>query len=182
MVGEIGGNDYNYALFQGKTPEEVRFMVPKVIQAIKDAVTRVIDYGATRVVIPGNFPIGCLPIYLSGFETNNCNAYDNFHCHKGLNNLSMHHNKLLKQAIKELRKDHPNVKIVYGFDIASTQKAACGIGGDYNFSLARMCGVPVCSNPDEYLSWDGVHLTQRAYQYMAKWLVRHIYSKLQSNA
>ncbi|XVF04788.1 hypothetical protein REPUB_Repub05bG0115500 [Reevesia pubescens] len=202
MVGEIGGNDYNYALFQGKTLEEVTSMVPKVIQAIKDAATRVIGYGATRVVIPGNFPIGCLPIYLTGFEANNSNAYDKFHCLKSLNNLSMHHNKLLKQAIKELRKDHPNVKIVYGdyynaflqllrkvkilgFDIGSTQKACCGNGGDYNFSLSRMCGAPgvaVCSNPDEYVSWDGVHLTQRAYQFMAKWLIRHIYAGLQCNA
>ena len=39
MVGEIGGNDYNFALFQGKTVEEVRDMVPEVLQAIKDAVT-----------------------------------------------------------------------------------------------------------------------------------------------
>lgn len=37
MVGEIGGNDYNYALFQGKTTEEVEDMVPDVVQAIKDA-------------------------------------------------------------------------------------------------------------------------------------------------
>jgi len=33
-VGEIGGNDYNYALFQGKTIEEVRHMVVEVVQAI----------------------------------------------------------------------------------------------------------------------------------------------------
>lgn len=37
MVGEIGGNDYNYALFQGKTTDEVKKMVPQVVQAIKDA-------------------------------------------------------------------------------------------------------------------------------------------------
>ena len=34
MVGEIGGNDYNYALFQGKTIEEARYMVVEVVQAI----------------------------------------------------------------------------------------------------------------------------------------------------
>ena len=39
MVGEIGGNDYNFAYLQGKTIEEVRDMVPEVVQAIKDAVT-----------------------------------------------------------------------------------------------------------------------------------------------
>ena len=38
MVGEIGGNDYNYALFQGKTIE-VRHMVLEIVQAIKDVVT-----------------------------------------------------------------------------------------------------------------------------------------------
>ena len=39
MVGEVGGNDYNYALFQGKTIEEVRHMVLKIVQAINDVVT-----------------------------------------------------------------------------------------------------------------------------------------------
>ena len=39
MVGEIGGNDYNFAFLQGKTIEEARDMVPEVVQAIKDAVT-----------------------------------------------------------------------------------------------------------------------------------------------
>lgn len=39
MVGEIGWNDYNYALFQGKTTEEVIDMIPVVVQEIKNAVT-----------------------------------------------------------------------------------------------------------------------------------------------
>ncbi|KAK7831416.1 gdsl esterase/lipase [Quercus suber] len=68
-VGEIGGNDYNYALFQGKTIDEVRHMFLEIVQAIKDIVTfhRVISYGATQVVVPRIFPIGCLPIYLAVF-------------------------------------------------------------------------------------------------------------------
>ncbi|WRX30440.1 hypothetical protein QQP08_022927 [Theobroma cacao] len=163
---------------------------------------RVVGYGATRVIVPGNFPIGCLPIYLSGFQSSDSTAYDRFHCLKGLNNLAIHHNKLLKHAIKELRKDLPNAIIVYGdyynayqkllrkvellgFDTKSTQKACCGIGGDYDFSLTRMCGapgVPVCSNPDQYVSWDGVHLTQKAYKFMAGWLIHHIYPQLQCRA
>ncbi|XVE55792.1 hypothetical protein DITRI_Ditri03aG0185600 [Diplodiscus trichospermus] len=99
MVGEIGGNDYNYALFQGKSFDEVRSLTPMIIQAIKDAVKRVIYHGATRVVVPGNFSIGCLPIYLTGFQSNDPKAYDKFHCLNDLNNLSIHHNNILKQAI-----------------------------------------------------------------------------------
>lgn len=38
MVGEIGGSDYYYALFQGKSVEEVKDLVPQVVMSIKDAV------------------------------------------------------------------------------------------------------------------------------------------------
>ncbi|KAF2317038.1 hypothetical protein GH714_011151 [Hevea brasiliensis] len=61
-------------------------------------------------------------------------------------------------AIEELQEEHTNVTIVYGdyynaykwilrraallgFDHKSLQKACCGGGGDYDFSLARMCGA-----------------------------------------
>ncbi|KAJ0079540.1 hypothetical protein Patl1_22365 [Pistacia atlantica] len=199
MVGEIGGNDYGYALFQGKTLEEVTAMVSDVVQAIKDAATRVIESGALRVIIPGIFPVGCFPIYLTGFQTNDSTAYDELHCLKGLNNFSMYHNERLQQAIQELTLQHPNIAIVYGdyyntflgllrqarllrFDVKSVQKACCGVGGEYNFNLTRDCGgpdVPVCPNPDDHISWDGVHLTQKAYNTMASWLIHDIFPKLQ---
>lgn len=38
MMGEIGGNDYNFAFFQGRTMHEVYKLVPYVVQAIKAAV------------------------------------------------------------------------------------------------------------------------------------------------
>jgi len=38
MVGEIGGNDYNYAFMFNKTTEELNALVPEVVRAIKDAV------------------------------------------------------------------------------------------------------------------------------------------------
>lgn len=34
MFGTIGGNDYNYALFEGKPMEELTSMVPEVVNAI----------------------------------------------------------------------------------------------------------------------------------------------------
>ena len=38
LMGEIGGNDYNLAFFQGKTLEQVYQLVPNVVQTIKYAV------------------------------------------------------------------------------------------------------------------------------------------------
>ncbi|KAJ8437973.1 hypothetical protein Cgig2_033706 [Carnegiea gigantea] len=170
MMGEVGGNDYNYALLQGKTMEEVYQMVPAVVRAIKEAVEEVIKMGAVRVVVPGNFPIGCMPIYLSLFETQDSNMYDELNCLKGLNNFARFHNEHLKAAIGELRKEHPNVAVVYGdyyygltwiirnavslkFNKDGLQKTCCGVGGNkYNFNLTRMCGyegATVCENPNE---------------------------------
>ncbi|XP_059654414.1 GDSL esterase/lipase At5g03980-like [Cornus florida] len=202
FVGEIGGNDYKYALFQGKSMEEVKSMVPEIVEAIMDAVRRVIQYGAVRVVVPGNFPIGCFPIYLTGFKTNDLSAYDENHCLKALNSFSMYHNDCLQKAIEGLKQEYPNAIIVYGdhynafqwllheasnqgFDATSLQKACCGIGGDNNFSLARMCGapeVPVCGEPNRLISWDGVQLTQEAYKVMAGKLIDDTLPQLQCMA
>ncbi|CAK9309105.1 unnamed protein product [Citrullus colocynthis] len=198
LVGEIGGNDYNYALFQGKTIKEVKDMVPDVVQSIKTAVEKVISYGATRVVVPGNFPIGCFPIYLTGFQTNDTSAYDELHCLRDLNGFASYHNEQIKEVIEVVKKENPHTVIVYGdyynaflwilrhafvlgFDEAALQKSCCGVGGNYDFSLMKMCGLPgveVCPNPNERISWDGVHLTQKAYKFMAHWLIHDIFPKL----
>ncbi|KAH7846357.1 hypothetical protein Vadar_012939 [Vaccinium darrowii] len=197
MVGEIGGNDIN-ALFQGKSIKEVKSLVPSMVQAIKNAARTVVSYGAVRVVVPGNFPIGCFPSYLTGFKTNKSTAYDEHKCLKDLNKLSKFQNEHLQQAIKELKKELPNAVIIYGdyykafewlyknadylgFDSSTKQKACCGSGGDYNFNSSRMCGapdVPVCHNPNQLISWDGLHLTQEAYKHMAAWLVDDLLPKL----
>ncbi|KAM7478628.1 hypothetical protein LguiA_026841 [Lonicera macranthoides] len=199
MVGEIGGNDYNFALLQGRSIEEVEAMVPNVVQTIKDAAQRVIHKGAVRLVIPGNFPIGCHPIFLTRFETNNSEAYDGYYCLKRLNRFSIYHNRHLQQAIRELKHKNPNIAIAYGdyyhafhwifrnaqhlgFDIESRQKACCGTGGKYNFNMTRTCGnpqVPVCANPGRYLSWDGLHQTHKTYKIMTKYLISDISRHLQ---
>ena len=38
MVGEIGGNDYNYTLLGGKTMEDINDVVPDVVETITDAI------------------------------------------------------------------------------------------------------------------------------------------------
>ncbi|OMO85073.1 Lipase, GDSL [Corchorus olitorius] len=199
VVGEIGGNDFKDAFLRGRTLEEVKAMVPIVVEAIKYALRRVIEYGATRIVVPGNYPIGCFPVFLTKFPINDTNAYDELHCLKYFNNFAIYQNDLLQKGIKELKEEYPNVIIVYGdyynaflglfrkanmfgFDPKSLQKACCGIGGEYNFNVRVSCGDPsvtVCSNPDERVNWDGIHLTQRAYELMATWLMQDIYPKLQ---
>ncbi|KAK4793621.1 hypothetical protein SAY86_024056 [Trapa natans] len=45
-----------------------------------------------------------------------------------------------------------------------------GGGGPFNFNPNIACGAPgstVCEDATTYVSWDGVHLTDAAYRYMA---------------
>ncbi|KAK4488669.1 hypothetical protein RD792_004440 [Penstemon davidsonii] len=119
LFGDVEANDITFPLLQGKSIREVRTYVSKVTQAQISAAKEVIKMGATRVILPGNVPIGCYPFILTELGPN-------------------------KNA---------------------TLKACCGIGGKYNYNGRRFCGsrgVPVCSDPNQYIYWDGIHLTQAA--------------------
>lgn len=65
------------------------------------------------MVVPGIFPNGCFPVYLTGLKTNDVTAYDELNCLRKVNNLSMYQNDLLQQAIRELNQETPNAVIVY---------------------------------------------------------------------
>ncbi|XP_021749086.1 acetylajmalan esterase-like [Chenopodium quinoa] len=192
FIIESGGNDINYAVMERKNIQGIYGMVPEVIGAVKAAIEEVINFGATRVVVPGNFLFGCMPIYLYMFPPNNATLYDELHCVEQLIELSTFQNNFLQKTLKELQAEHPLVKIVYadyfnamkgllqnatalGFD--ETLRTCCGMGDNSaNFGITKICGfkgVPVCPNPDKSVSWDGIHMTERAYKIMADWLLQH---------
>ncbi|GAB4860363.1 hypothetical protein Ancab_035521 [Ancistrocladus abbreviatus] len=195
IMGEIGGNDYDYALLQGKTLKAIYNLVPEVVHAIKNAVQEVIEQGASKVVVPGDFPLGCLPIFLVLFRSQESHSYDHLNCLKHLNDLSRFHNDHLERAIRELQQQHPGAVIIYGDYYSATtwilQNAAwlgfekdggltvcCGAGNnEYNYNSTESCGstgVAACPDPARRVSWDGLHFTQQGYKYMAYWLLRRM--------
>ncbi|KAL9247651.1 hypothetical protein vseg_021062 [Gypsophila vaccaria] len=177
--------------------DQVRDMVPKVVETIKNAAIQVSSYGATRIYIPGNFPIGCFLIYKATFG--NHYTLDELDCLDGSNEFARFHNSHLKQAIKELQTEYPEVTVVYGdyysalsstlrnagplgFDVPSKFKACCGFGeNEYNFDLTHISGSQgheFCEDPNKYISWDGIHLTQQAYKHMSQRLLPRLIRKL----
>ncbi|KAJ0796986.1 putative sinapine esterase [Helianthus annuus] len=189
MMGEIGGNDYNYAFFLGGTITKLKRMVPLVVETIISATSIVIEEGAKEVVVPGNFPIGCSAIYLTLFETQNKTAYDGNGCLKAYNAFSKYHNTQLKLALETLRQKYPRVRIIYAdyygaakalfhiphhLRLENALSACCGGGGPYNFNNTARCGhigSKVCEDPSTYSNWDGVHLTETAYRHIATGLL-----------
>ncbi|MFS8027742.1 putative sinapine esterase [Helianthus anomalus] len=195
LMGEIGGNDYNIPLSKGKSIDDVRSYVPLVIDTIISTINELIDMGAQTLVIPGNFPIGCFPSYLTTVVSEK-EGYDPLTgCLTKLNEFSEYHNKMLQTKLNQIRELNPNVFVIYAdYYNAAMQiyyspdeygftngplKACCGCGGPYNYNAFARCGdasTTLCDEPDKYVSWDGVHLTEAAYKLISKSLFQGPYT------
>ncbi|KAI4999411.1 hypothetical protein ZWY2020_004000 [Hordeum vulgare] len=126
ILGEIGGNDYNFLFFgRNHTRERAYQFIPDVVNRIisvaqvpyiqtnKSSIYRsriwfhlssytmqeLVDLGARTIMIPGNFPTRV--------------HYDKFGCLRWYNDFSMRHNMALSNAVNRLRAQHPRVKLIY---------------------------------------------------------------------
>lgn len=55
----------------------------------------------------------------------------------------------------------------------------CGLGGQYNFTFGIKCGlkeVECCKDPSKYVNWDGIHMTEAAYRWIAEGLLKGPYA------
>lgn len=69
--------------------------------------------GAQTLVVPGNFPIGCSPSYLTT-RASNKEEYDPITgCLTKLNEFAEYHNKMLQTNLNWIQKLNPNVTIIY---------------------------------------------------------------------
>ncbi|KAL6626964.1 hypothetical protein ACP70R_030690 [Stipagrostis hirtigluma subsp. patula] len=191
FMGEIGGNDYIFILAANKTVDEAKTYVPAVVNAITTGAERLIRHGARHIVVPGNIPTGCTPIVLTLYASTDKSHYDQYGCLKRINGLVRYHNALLRSQVQALRSKHPYARIsfadyyhpvlailqdptLFGFDGEAALVACCGAGGRYNYNATAACGLPgatACAEPDRAVSWDGIHLTESAYRYVAMgWL------------
>ncbi|KAM3240302.1 hypothetical protein ACQJBY_053781 [Aegilops geniculata] len=180
LMGEIGGNDYNFWFSDRRRPRETpEKYLPDVVARISAAVQEVINLGARTIVVPGNFPIGCLPAYLGAHQSNVKADYDELHCLKWYNEFSQKHNQVLRQEIARLRSQNPGVKVVYAdyygavmqfvqkpqaYGIADPLVACCNGNGPYHTGGACNNQTKLWGSPDRFASWDGLHMTEKAYK------------------
>ncbi|CAA2957402.1 GDSL esterase lipase At1g28590-like [Olea europaea subsp. europaea] len=195
IVGEIGGNEYNYAFVQGANREVIESFVIAIIGNISFTIQELIKLGARTVMVPGNLPIGCLPYYLSYYENSEEKEYDpKTGCLNWLNRFSEYHNELLQKELNRLRGLYPHATITYGdyynaamrlylspikYGFTSVLRACCGGGGPYNFNASAWCSYlssTDCDDPSKYVSWDGIHFTEAAYRWIAQGLFEGPYT------
>ncbi|KAL4019575.1 hypothetical protein IC575_018327 [Cucumis melo] len=199
VVGEIGGNDYNYPFFKQHSFEEIKSLVPVVVKSIGSAITELIQLGAQSLIVPGNLPIGCCPKYLKIYSTSIQDSKNG--CLDWLNQFSEYHNKHLQEELNRIRSQHPNVQIIYAdyhnsamqfynhpenFGLANTLEACLvdkneTLKKDGNYGLRSKAKTKTktkkeCDDPSKYVSWDGVHLTEAAYRLIANAILQGPYT------
>ncbi|CAI9101185.1 OLC1v1038447C1 [Oldenlandia corymbosa var. corymbosa] len=185
----IGQNDFTSNLtslgLQG-----VKQYLPQVVSQIGNTIKQLYELGGRTFMVLNLAPIGCYPTFLvelpHGNTTSDIDAYG---CLIPYNNAVDEYNKMLRETLRQLRKELVNANVVY-FDSNSVlldifqhpkshgmkygTKACCGHGGGaYNFNPKVWCGysnfingekitAKACNDPQNYVSWDGMHLTEAA--------------------
>nr|GMD08372.1 sinapine esterase-like [Ipomoea batatas] len=196
VFGPFGGDDYASGILN-KRVEDAHRLQPLVINAVASAIEELIKLGVVNLMVPGMLPDGCIGVSLTVYYGSNEEDYDPITgCLTWLNEFAQKHNELLRKELTRIQELYPNVSITYadyynaglelflspkkyGFNDESRLIACCGSGGPYNVDDDAKCGYPsshACDDPSSYIQWDGAHLTQAAYQWIAKGLLSGLYT------
>lgn len=147
-------------------------------------------------------PIGCYPAFLVELP-HSSNALDENGCMTNYNSAVVYYNELLNNSLAEVRKTLQSASIVYvdkysvmlelfrhpeDHGLKYGTKACCGYGGGaYNFNPDVYCGTSkivkgnvasatACGDPQNYVSWDGIHATEAANNIVASAVISGSYS------
>uniref|UniRef100_A0A5B7BLL5 Alpha-L-fucosidase n=1 Tax=Davidia involucrata TaxID=16924 RepID=A0A5B7BLL5_DAVIN len=183
----IGQNDFTSNLASIGI-EGVKQYIPQVVNQIADTIKELYRLGGRAFLVLNLAPVGCYPALLVGLPHNRSDL-DMYGCLISYNNAVVDYNNMLKEALRQTRQDLPNANVIYvdthavllelfqhptSHGLLYGTKACCGYGGgDYNFDPKVFCANPkvingstvtatACSDPYNYVSWDGIHATEAA--------------------
>ncbi|KAI5065244.1 hypothetical protein GOP47_0019939 [Adiantum capillus-veneris] len=172
--GQIGVNDYNRALENGFSLDDiVTKFFPNVIKIIQNALELLIASGAKYLVVEGGYPIGCTPVYTKLLYINA--ATDEYGCVEELQSLNAIHDKLLKELVYNLTtKYNEDVHLIY-FDQLKAYAEIIKHPSHYGFINAtdpcfdklhstNLTSLEACSSPSTYVSWDGRHFIEATHK------------------
>ncbi|KAG9448366.1 hypothetical protein H6P81_014494 [Aristolochia fimbriata] len=184
---DIGQNDFTSDLasigIQG-----VKQILPQVVSQIVETIKVLYAEGGRTFLVFNLAPIGCYPAFLTELPHNSSDL-DQYGCMISYNCAVSDYNRMLREKLHETGTRLPNASVIY-VDTHSVKlelfkhpsshglkygtKACCGYGGDpYNYNKQLYCGssrkidgtlrtASACSDPENYVSWDGIHATEAA--------------------
>ncbi|KAL3849550.1 hypothetical protein ACJIZ3_011432 [Penstemon smallii] len=176
-----GQNDFT-GYVSGAGPGGVKQIGPQVVSQIQSAVKEIYNLGGRTIMVLNLFPVGCYPAFLVQFPHQSSDI-DQAGCMTSYNNAVNEYNSMLKQAVQQTRGELHDAKQLFQRPTAHGMQhgtvACCGYGGgSYNYNQQVTCGntkdingqsatASACSDPQNYVSWDGIHFTEAANRIMA---------------
>ncbi|XP_038906780.1 GDSL esterase/lipase At4g01130 isoform X2 [Benincasa hispida] len=197
----IGQNDFTSNL-KAIGIEGVKQYLPQVVSQIVDTIKEVYKLGGRTFVVMNMAPVGCYPALLVELPHRSSDI-DQYGCFISYNKAVSDYNVMLKKELEQARRALPKASLLY-FDTHSVllqlfqhpnshglkygTKACCGHGGGpYNFDPTLFCGnskninnkiltATACSDPYNYVSWDGIHATEAANKLVTLAILNGSYS------
>lgn len=143
-----GANDYLQGVSSATVP----------VKNLTIAINSLTDVGAKKILV-GNLPdLGQLPATRTSKNSVNLNA------------LTQAHNQGLRRSLKILSQQHSDLEIVV-LDANTLYRDAIANPAAFNFTNVTtpcLSGSSICSNPDQFLFWDGIHPTAAAHRIIGK--------------
>ncbi|KAK2413686.1 GDSL esterase/lipase [Trifolium repens] len=191
---DIGQNDIAEILSKvGK--EDSHALISNIVESFSTKVQSLHFFGARTFWIHNTGPIGCLPVAMpihnaQNNQTQVAGYLDQNGCVNFQNDLAKEFNKKLKDKVVKLREQFLDASLIYvdmfsaKYElISNTNKSGfvdpseicCGYHKDgyhvYCGNKGTVNGKEIvpssCEDPSKYISWDGVHYTEAANQWIA---------------
>ncbi|XP_065631332.1 GDSL esterase/lipase At4g01130 [Quercus suber] len=179
----------------------VKQYLPQVVSQIAGTIKEVYGLGGRAFLVFNLAPVGCYPALLVE-RPNNSSDVDEFGCVISYNNAVVDYNNMLKETLTQTGEALSNASLIYVdthsvllqlfrhptfYGLRYGTKACCGHGGGtYNFDPNLYCGntkvingstvtATACSDPKNYVSWDGIHTTESANKIIAQAILNGSY-------
>ncbi len=164
----FGANDY----LPTTSPDFVPFETPEsTVNNIANALTRLVELGATDILVPNLPLLGSLP------RANNLDPFFPMvpiDTAEQLNLLTIEHNQLLSTTLEDLSiKFGTQVNLIpLEIDLLFNQTITEFINSPDESPFTNITDVCLlnsdCINPDQFLFWDGIHPTSKTHELIAE--------------
>ncbi|EEF28462.1 zinc finger protein, putative [Ricinus communis] len=177
-LSSLGGIDYLTftGTYLNATEAEIEEFINMVVGNITDGVKKIYAIGGRKFAFQNVGPLGCMPIVRKLFGLTNDSCYED------LLYIASLHNDALANATKELESQLPGFKyLIYDYYSLLLQRienpsdygfiegvSACCGNGTY---LGSGCGIEpyeLCSDPSEFVWFDGGHPTEHTNAQLAR--------------
>ncbi|XP_031266747.1 GDSL esterase/lipase 1-like isoform X2 [Pistacia vera] len=174
----FGGNDYfRYESSYPNATQSQRVAYMRMVVAnLTNGLKEIYNMGGRKFAIQNVGPLGCLPVIKAVHPSTNGSCVTNF-----LKDASLH-NKALSNQLSKMAKElsgfkYSNMDYFYNllyrinnptkYGFTEGKNACCG-SGLYNGLNCGVGSYKLCSNPSDYLFFDGGHTSQKANRQIAE--------------